>query len=677
MLLIWQSLPPLEPGMVLTQSKRLDRHDFQLSARGAATQQAAVIVRGNGITIDFNGSTMRGATAAIDPDQFLGTGILVEGNNITIKNANIHGYKVAIHARNCRNLKLIDCDLSYNWRQRLKSTREKEDLEDWMSYHQNEKNEWLRYGAAVYLEGCSRPEVRGVRVTGGQNAVMMTRTDDGLVWNCNLSYNSSIGIGLYRSSRNRIMHNAINFCVRGHSEGVYNRGQDSAAILVYEQSNRNTFAYNSATHSGDGFFLWAGQTTMDTGQGGCDDNLVYGNDFSYAPTNGIEATFSRNTFANNRVHGCWHGVWGGYSHDTRIVGNEFAANVVDIAIEHGRRIAIEENRMMGASSAAIHLWQNAKQDPNWGYPKHQETDSVDTRIVGNSIGANGLHFDFNGAKRVTIERNRLYDARARVQGETSGLIFRQNRVLGQVVGLPVEGNELDERPYQTTEWSWNPYLGLKDGRQDLARGERTTLAALQPKPLKGGKWPFRWEKMASGVNPRAEIRMTEWGPYDQRSPLLWPSMKADVEGREKFALFGPKGTYRVVSSRGVHLSAMKGAVPGSLMVTRVAEEPRRELVLEYVGKETTDMRGVVTPAGKPVRMTWSEFAPTMAWSVSFAKWDPATQDPRKVPVDDLFRKPLLAITTEKLDYAGYGRFAPGVPADHFVTRADGTFTVPK
>ena len=31
------------------------------------------------------------------------------------------------------------------------------------------------------------------------------------------------------------------------------------------------------------FFLWAGQTTMDTGEGGCNDNtLIDGNDFSYA-----------------------------------------------------------------------------------------------------------------------------------------------------------------------------------------------------------------------------------------------------------------------------------------------------------------------------------------------------------------------------------------------------------
>jgi hypothetical protein len=99
---------------------------------------------------------------------------------------------------------------------------------------------------------------------------------------------------MYRSSFNTIAYNKINFNVRGYSDGVYNRGQDSAGILVYEQSNSNLFYKNSVTHGGDGFFLWAGQTTMDSGKGGCNDNVLQGNDFSYAPTNGIEVTFSRN-----------------------------------------------------------------------------------------------------------------------------------------------------------------------------------------------------------------------------------------------------------------------------------------------------------------------------------------------------------------------------------------------
>ena len=170
------------------------------------------------------------------------------------------------------------------------------------------------------------------------------------------------------------MHNRIDWCVRGYSHGFYNRGQDSAGLLMYEQSSNNIVAYNSVTHGGDGLFLWAGQSTMDTGQGGANDNLFYRNDFSHAPTNGIEATFSRNTFLNNRVEECWHGVWGGYSYDSWWIGNRFARNTEAIAIEHGQGNRIHGNTFDG-DETAIRLWQNADAGSELGIseePRHAQ-----------------------------------------------------------------------------------------------------------------------------------------------------------------------------------------------------------------------------------------------------------------------------------------------------------------
>ena len=112
---------------------------------------------------------------------------------------------------------------------------------------------------------------------------MMTRSNGLRIWNNDFSFNSGLGVGMYRSSNNTIMHNRINFDVRGYSHGFFNRGQDSAGLLMYEQSCNNVVAFNSVTHGGDGLFIWAGQTTMDNGQGGVNDNLFYRNDFSFAP----------------------------------------------------------------------------------------------------------------------------------------------------------------------------------------------------------------------------------------------------------------------------------------------------------------------------------------------------------------------------------------------------------
>src|SRR6185295_9232910 len=165
-----------------------------------------------------------------------------------------------------------------------------------------------------YLDGVHGGDIRDNRIVQGMEGLMLTRSDSLRIWNNTIEFNSGVGIGLYRSSDNVIMHNRASYNVRGYSHGYFRRGQDSADLLMYEQSSHNVVAYNSMTHGGDGLFLWAGQSTMDTGKGGANDNLFYENDFSFAPTNGIEATFSRNAFMKNRVEGSDHGLWGGYSY---------------------------------------------------------------------------------------------------------------------------------------------------------------------------------------------------------------------------------------------------------------------------------------------------------------------------------------------------------------------------
>src|SRR5213594_2189173 len=196
------------------------------------------------------------------------------------------------------------------------------------------------------------------------NGLMLTRCDKLSISNNNFSFNSGLGIGLYRSNNNTIIHNRLDYNVRGYSHRFYTRGQDSADLLLFEQSSRNVVALNSLTHGGDGVFLWAGQTTMDSGTGGANDNLFYGNDVSHATANGVEATFSRNTITNNRAWGNEYGVWGGYSHDTEIVGNDFRGNRTGVAIEHGQDNVIANNRF-DRDSTAIRLWADSIEPSDW------------------------------------------------------------------------------------------------------------------------------------------------------------------------------------------------------------------------------------------------------------------------------------------------------------------------
>jgi nitrous oxidase accessory protein NosD len=374
---------PVRLPALIESTVSLPRGVHRLSS--ANLESPAITIRGSNIDLDLQGVELVGSPDSATPDRFAGLAILIDGGeNITIRNARIRGYKVGILARNVKNLTLSGNDVSRNWKQRLYSRVERESLVDWMSYHNNEKDEWLRFGAGIYLKNIDRARIDRNIAKQGQNGLMITHSKDLTIWNNEFSFLSSLGIGMYRVTGSRVMHNKIDWCVRGYSHGFYNRGQDSAGILMYEQTSNNIVAYNSVTHGGDGLFLWAGQTTMDTGKGGSNDNLFYGNDFSHAPTNGIEATFSRNHFINNRVEENWHGVWGGYSFDSLIVGNTFVRNQEAIAIEHGQHNAIIENTFTG-DDIGIRLWANETQDPNWGYPKNRDTRSRDYLITANRM----------------------------------------------------------------------------------------------------------------------------------------------------------------------------------------------------------------------------------------------------------------------------------------------------
>ena len=345
-------------------------------------------ISGSNRIFDFAGVELVGSADPTKPDRFKGTAIRVEGGrDITIRNARIRGFKVAIHAIGVERLTIEGCDLSGNWRQRLHSTPDAEAPEDWLYGHQNDEDEWLRYGAAIYLDRCPAATIRNNLGRNGQNGICITRSNGVRVYDNDFSFNSGWGLAMYRSSQGVVSRNKFDWCIRGYSHEVYSRGQDSAGILVYEQCSDNIFAYNSATHGGDGFFLWAGHETLDkTGEGGCNNNLLYRNDFSHAAANGIEATFSvGNRFIENRIEECDHGIWAGYSTKTDIAGNCIARCTNGISIEHGNHNRIEGNAFE-ENGDAISLWWD--EDPDLfkrAYGEKRNLKSEHYSISGNSF----------------------------------------------------------------------------------------------------------------------------------------------------------------------------------------------------------------------------------------------------------------------------------------------------
>ncbi len=525
-------------------------------------QGGVIVIEGKNIVVDLAGVVLDGAgnKPSFAPNQFDGIAIEIKpgSSHITIKNATIKGYKIGIKADSVEALTIDNCDLSYNYRDTLKSNFEKENEDDWMSFHQNDEDEWMRYGAGIYIKNCKGAIITNNTVTNGQCGLMLTSCNDALVTDNNFSFNSGIGIGLYKSSYNNINHNTLDFNVRGYSYKKYRRGQDSAAILVFEQCNHNIFAYNSATHSGDGFFLWAGQTTMDTGVGGCNDNFIYGNDFSYAPTNGVEVTFSSNLIMKNTITNCDHGVWGGYSFETDITDNIFEDNRIAIAIEHGQNINIALNHFKN-DKTGIKLWSREKQPADWKYPQLKNTDSKNYYIATNSFENNNTVYDILGTDSIYLSGNTKTNT-------------------GQHYKLGVRIHEMDS----TKE---NEEVGL-----DYAIDKRLQKVNATSTPLTS----FR--------HGLAEMRITNWGPYNFEYPLIWLK-SIDSAGLYHFEVLGNltaswrlhsiSGFTIVDSLTGVFPAAFT-AVPTSILNTAPITH---EIVFEYTGPDYKNVFGVTCKTG--------------------------------------------------------------------------------
>src|SRR6266481_1379095 len=217
----------LQPGMIITRSVRVVPKTYRLAG-------APIIVRGDNITVDFGGATLEGTDPQAEPDQARDTAIVIDGGtNIRIVTANIHGYKVGILARGTRQLALRNNDLSDNWRPRLFSLLEHESLVDWLSFHHNEKDEWLRFGAALYLQDVQGGNISQNVVHRGMNGLLLVRSNGLKIQGNDFSFNSGLGVGLYRSSYDTIISNQLDYNVRGYSHGFYSRGQDSADLLIY------------------------------------------------------------------------------------------------------------------------------------------------------------------------------------------------------------------------------------------------------------------------------------------------------------------------------------------------------------------------------------------------------------------------------------------------------------
>jgi len=439
-------------------------------------------IESDGIAIVFAaGSVLRGAPTDRPLDKLRGTGIRVSGHKyILFSGLQVEGYHNGFVAEDCEWLWLQEANFERHFAQKLRSTAAIEDASDWLQPHANDNGEWLvNYGAAVSIARSSHITLDGVTCRKAQNGILFDRVAHSTVQSCDASYLSGWGLGMWRSSDNRVLANQFDYNVRGYSHGVYNRGQDSAGILAFEQCSRNQFIGNSATHCGDGFFGFSGNEALGkVGQHepdwytrrGNNANVFEGNDFSYAVAHGLELTFGfgniirRNTFRGNAI--C--GVWGGYSQDTQIEDNLFSTNGDagyglergGINIDHARGTLIRANRF-GMNVCGVHLWSGPSSFASTPWGRAQNLGATGNRLEANVFVEDELAVQLRGPVQAVAVGNTYMNVGSELKVEHESDL--------EVLAVDAEAADADPRPGREsilmTEW------GPWDGETPFARLE--------------------------------------------------------------------------------------------------------------------------------------------------------------------------------------------------------------
>lgn len=635
-----------------------------------ANGDGVIHIGADGVRVEFAPGSVLVGRAGIDDwinrgpgegdgwDTLTGTGIVVEGHEgVEIVNASVRGFRVGVLARDADGLRIENATLTDLWRQRLTSTATREGAGDWLWPHKNDDNEWLtNYGAAVWVEDSEKVSLRGVTVRRGQNGIVLDASDGCTVTESDCSFLSGWGLAMWRASANVIRDNRFDFCVRGHVEGVYNRGQDSAGILMFEACRDNRIISNSATHSGDGIFGFGGNDAIEMvhdGPWGNAGNRFIANDLSFAPAHGFEMTFSESFLLwGNRIEGnaiC--GVWGGYSRNASFNANRFVENGGmaygqergAINIEHGSGNVIGDNHFVN-NKVGVRLW--------WDH---------DASLLAKP----GVRARYRGVTDNQIGANMFVMNSKHPFGSDKGLVGIEVQDLGDVPEYT--GPRVGRNWFLESENAWQ----IEDG-VGVAIG---ASAGVQWKInmgelIRNGRRPSPPDRAHSPG--REWIVVDAWGPWDFETPLLREYSRSP--DADTFEIYAPRRTTHdpSVTIDGADAELLPPDGPEGWRPWRVRVMPR-------VGRGVSTYSGIVRHgiwtrpiAGRFVRAAWV----VRAWSwtndplVDLGAW--RTEAGSVEPVE-----------TGSLDlpfgHAGPTSIQPAIKVDardHFGLIAEGTIDLP-
>lgn len=182
---------------------------------------AIITIEGDSIEVDFNNLTLIGTEDLTKPDEFKGVAVHIKnGKNITIKNLNAIGYRIALQVDSVENLTIDSCNFSFNYR-----------ADSTVDFDINNIKE-----GAVTINASSNILIKNTIISNNNNGVVL-RNSKKYGFNHNyIRFNPQVGIYFDNSKAGTLSNNQIDWNLKA---GVW-----------YNLQNDDAYHQNTLTHNG-------------------------------------------------------------------------------------------------------------------------------------------------------------------------------------------------------------------------------------------------------------------------------------------------------------------------------------------------------------------------------------------------------------------------------------------